>query len=584
MKPRRARSWPALFAATLLFSAIGTLALAQPGDGEAFVYELRQGGAVLGEVGIDMERGSDGYLSESYVELPGLLTLNDVLVTGPDGAALSYELSGTVRGIAIAMTADFHDGGASFHLTQAGQEAEFDLASDEPLYVVDNNFLDGFQVIAYEAVRRGEPMDVAAVVPQGGAIGRVAAQLRSATERVDIGANEVEARGLDVVLTVGPQQIAAVAWLDDSGTILALDQPLGGIRFEQVTPGTDGVDGSPGRPAGGPGQEAAETAEELLARTASCVETRGLDIESTGASLYGLLSLPVERPARGAPTLVLLPGSGPTDVAGNSPPLITNSGYEQVANLLGCAGYGVLRVAKLGIPPSTGDANAVSLDTYVQNTADWLVGLADTDGVDAGRLGLIGHSEGGLIALEATASGAVDVDVLVLIAAPGVTMGDLIRAQFIESARRSGFDETSVAAIVDDVDELLEAIRTSEGSRLELTGGLADNQVAPAFAPVAGLLRSEIDVDPVELAEQVEVPTLVIHGLKDVQVVPENGRALAGALHDVLLLEPPDLTHNLVDTRLPAEALPLPGPDATVSDTMIRALVTFLNGTLKLAN
>src|SRR5690606_17619277 len=139
-----------------------------------------------------------------------------------------------------------------------------------------------------------------------------------------------------------------------------------------------------------------------------------------------------------APTLLVLPGSGAVDLAGNALPIIRNSGLEQLAFALGCHGYGVLRVAKLGIPPSTGDGNAVTLDTYAQNTADWLALLASHPGVDPRRLGLIGHSEGGLIALYAAATGLVDPAVLVLIAAPGRPMDVLLEEQLIARAAEGG--------------------------------------------------------------------------------------------------------------------------------------------------
>lgn len=67
---------------------------------------------------------------------------------------------------------------------------------------------------------------------------------------------------------------------------------------------------------------------------------------------------------------MVLPGSGAVDLAGNALPIIGNSGLEQLAHALGCRGYGVLRVAKLGIPPSTGDGNAVTPDADAGAGAD----------------------------------------------------------------------------------------------------------------------------------------------------------------------------------------------------------------------
>ena len=86
-----------------------------------------------------------------------------------------------------------------------------------------------------------------------------------------------------------------------------------------------------------------------------------------------------------------------------------------------------------------------------------------------------------------------------------------------------------------------------------------------------------------ETARSSEAPTLVAQGLKDIQVLQVDGRRLADALQNALHLEFPDLTHNLVETSLPAEAMLLPGGDSVVSETLVTALATYLNGTLRLA-
>lgn len=560
--------------AALLVAAGAAGAQAAPGGD---VFALTQRGVAIGEASVNVVESPDGFTSNSYVDLPGVIHLEDELVTGPDGAARSYVVAGTVQGVPIEMRMAFGPEGASVDLTQAGREQSFALPSAEPLYVVDNNFLDGVQVLASVALRDPEsPVDVAIVVPLSAALGRMTLDVRDGTERVELPAGRFEATVIDAVLAVGPQVVEYVLWADEGGRLLALEQPATGIRFDL-------------RPAGQadaaeqPTQEPVETAEELLERTGACVVTRELTVESAGATLYGQLTLPVDAPARGAPTLLLLPGSGAVDVDGNAAPVIRNAGYRQLAQSLGCAGYGVLRVAKMGIPPSTGDANAATLQSYAADVAAWFDALAQEPGVDASRLGIIGHSEGGLIALYAVAEGYVEPDVVVTIAAAGRPFGVLLEEQIVASARRGGVPGEQLEAYAADTRELLDAIRASSGQALELTGGLEDNAVAPLFAAAAGLLRSELDVDPQALAARVTVPALVLQGLKDVQVLQVDGQLLAQALPQAVHLELPDLTHNLVDTRLPAEAKLMPAPTDAISETLVAALATFLNGTLKLA-
>ncbi len=559
---------------------------AGPAVAEAVVYQLSQGGVALGDVGVAVSETAEGFRSESWVDLPGLLKFDDVLVTGPDGAAVSYQLAGVVQGIDVAMSVTFDTEGAHAELTQADQSGSFSVPSSEPLYVFDNNLVDGLQVLLHVASRSPEaPLDVAIIVPQAGALGRVQVGIRSGpagVSEVEAVGRSVSARGADVVMQVGPQRLEFEAWIDEDGVLVALDQPVGAVRYARRYDLSRGAQGGTG---GGP--LPVNAAEELIAATSECVETRELSVVSTGTTLRGVLSLPrqasVAPTGSGAPTLVLLPGSGAVDLDGNAAPLIGNSGYHQLANALGCHGYGVLRIAKLGIAPSSGDANDVTLSTYAQNTRDWLDLLAATPGVDPARLGLIGHSEGGLIALYAATEGYVEPAALVLIATPGRPLDALLREQLLASLVRAGTDQEALAAYAGQIDELLAAVRASTGTALDLSGDLADNEFAPLFAPVAGLLRSEFEVDPAELASRVRAPTVVIQGLKDVQVLRVDGAALAAALPAALHLELADLTHNLVDTPLAAEAMLLPGRDAVISQTLVTALATYLHGSLKLA-
>lgn len=380
-------------------------------------------------------------------------------------------------------------------------------------------------------------------------------------------------------------------WVDEAGEVLVLRQPLAGIEFVRRPAPEEGESVVSELPAATPLTSAAA----LLEERAACVDERNVSVTSTGATLAGVLTLPVAPRGsdgeRGSPALLLLPGSGPIDVDGNSLPSIANSGYRQLAYSLGCQGYAVLRVAKLGIPPSTGDGNAVTLDTYAENTAAWLGLLAEEPGVDAGRIGLMGHSEGGLVALFAIASGHVAPQALVLLATPGRNTAEIVEEQVIASARRSGGSPQEMEELRQETREALAALRQVEGHTLELTGALAQNRIAALFAHAAGLMRSQLEVQPDELlagitdAGTVEPRrVLIVQGEKDLQITLVDAGRLAAAAPGATMLQMPDLVHNLFDVAGPAELGLLPGPDTPLSDTLLRALGTFLDGSLRTAS
>ncbi len=582
-----ARAVGAALAAACLLS---TPALAQDGaetttasPSSHTVYELTQSQIPLGEAGVLIESSDTGYVSTSYVVLHGLIDVSNELVTRPDGTAISYSLSGTSQGSEVSVEVDFTEEGAVLFIDAAGIESSVEIESGGPFYVVDNNFIDGFQILANALKSSGaEQLDVPVIVPQVASVGRAVVRSTGVSKAVVTDDERVDAHEVEVTLKVLNQEIAVDLWLDDAGEIAVMEQAVGAIRFERSRAATAEAAGA--ARDGDSSADRRETAEEVLERTAACVELSKVEVRSAGALLQGLLSLPTAMDsARGAPTLILLPGSGAVDLRGNAPPLISNAGYEQLANSLGCSGYGVLRIAKLGIPPSTGDPNAVTLDTYAFNTADWLDVLAETPGVDPHRLGVIGHSEGGLIALYGTALGIIEPKAIVLISTPGRPMDVLLREQILASARRGGADDAALEQLGEQFDEVIDAVKTSTGTTLEVTEELADNPVVSLFAFATGLLRSEMAQDPAQLIAEVDVPIVIFQGGKDLQVLPVDGRILSEAAPHALLLELPDLTHNLVDVAGPAVSGLVPAHDAAISRTLVAALASYLNGTLRLA-
>lgn len=606
MKQNLKRNLMALLGALLLgLAAIGaaqtnTAQTDTASTAVVYTYDISQFGQTLGQTTMGLQRGPNGYTTDSNVNVAGIFLADNHMEARPDGSALAYSIEGTAQGAPFRIDVAFTDAGAELTLVQGGVTQNMTLPSEAPLYVVDNNFLEGFQLMADQVMASGEQQVFTALVPQ------VAAQATLGVSAPKAGT--VEYRGstldvtqLDVAYVVGGQTLTMQLFLDADGHILVLEQQPGAVRFVRHAPEA-GASGAPAEESDASADERAEkadaeladkataqpvTAEAALRINAQCLMEQELSVRSTGETLVGRLTLPVSATLEGgapAPTLLLLPGSGAVDMDGNALPFITNAMYKQLAFELACNGYGLLRVAKLGIAPSSGDANAVTLATYAQNAADWLALLAEQPGVDPNRLGLIGHSEGGLISLYTVAEGYAAPAVVVLLASPGRPLDAVLREQLLASFTRSGITGAALTELERQTDEAIAAIHNVEGTALVLEGDLAENQIAASFAHAAGLLRSMMAVDPAELAAEVGAPTLVAQGLKDVQITQADSGRLQAALASGTLLEFANMGHSFNHVPGDPESGMLPRADEVVSPTLVRALTTWLHGHLRTAH
>ncbi len=311
-----------------------------------------------------------------------------------------------------------------------------------------------------------------------------------------------------------------------------------------------------------------------LARQAACLRAQPVAVDSTGAVLHGTLTLP--RSGAGPfSAVLLLPGSGPVDENGNAPGALGNSMYQQLAYDLTCEGYAVLRYDKLGLAPSTGNGNDVTLATYVRNTRDLVTWLARRSAINPHEIILMGHSEGGLIAL--AAAPGLKIAGVISLEGPGEPMARIIESQAIAEAKLRGASRAQIARERAQIDATLAAIRHSHGVSLSLGGALARNPFARLFAPAAGLLRSEIDVDPAQLARAIHVPMLITQGGKDVQVLPGNGQRLARAAPQATLARFPDMTHDLIHCAGKAIACVMPQPGDLLDAHLVARVVRWLD-------
>lgn len=235
-----------------------------------------------------------------------------------------------------------------------------------------------------------------------------------------------------------------------------------------------------------------------------------------------------------APVVLIIPGSGPTDRDGNSPLGVKAASYRLLAEELAAKGVSTVRIDKRGMFASAGavpDANAVTIEDYARDTRAWVAATRQRTG--AGCVWLLGHSEGGLVAL-LTAQRDEGICGLVLVATAGRPLGDMLKEQLRANPANAPLLEQATTA----VDAL------AAGKRVDVTS--LPPPLAPLFqSAVQDFLISAFALNPAQLANDLRKPVLIVQGTRDIQVGVSDAHALKVAAPSSTLALLPDTNHVL---------------------------------------
>jgi uncharacterized protein len=286
-------------------------------------------------------------------------------------------------------------------------------------------------------------------------------------------------------------------------------------------------------------------------------------------SLAGTLTMP--RGPGPFPAAILLAGSGPLDRDeaddGHRPFLV-------LADYLTRKGIAVLRYDKRGVGKSTGNYDEATTADFASDAEAALSFLKTRKEIATGKIGLVGHSEGGIIA-PMIASHSSDVAWIVMLAG-SATKGEetlLLQSDLItraagmsdeQVAKSLEFDKQSYLLVREEKDR---AMRESKLGELIKVSGLGP-AMPPAFLQrqihwiSSPWFRFFLDYDPVPALQKTKCPVLALSGEKDLRVPPkENLPLIRKALQeagnkDVQVTELPGLNHLFQHcvTGLPTES------------------------------
>jgi pimeloyl-ACP methyl ester carboxylesterase len=294
------------------------------------------------------------------------------------------------------------------------------------------------------------------------------------------------------------------------------------------------------------------------------------DNQQDKIKLAATLTLP--RGAGPFPAVVLITGSGQQD---RNEALLGHQPFLVLADYLTRRGIAVLRADDRGMGGTSKGAASDTSENYMYDALAGVEFLKSRKEINPKQIGLVGHSEGGMIAPMAAAKSA-DVAFIVLMAGPGIPGDKLLMMQnqliataecnaevkesMAQSARLFELvkNETDIAVAKQKIEA--ERVKLEEASRKKL-----EAQLSGAKAQLNGLMTPWfhyfLNYDPRPTLLKVHVPVLAINGSTDTQVPPkEDLEAIDQALkdagnHDYKIVLLPKLNHlfQTSETGAPSE-------------------------------
>ena len=253
------------------------------------------------------------------------------------------------------------------------------------------------------------------------------------------------------------------------------------------------------------------------------------DSPGAGVTLAGTLTLP--KGPGPFPGVLLIAGSGPQD---RNASIANHWPFLLLADALTRKGIAVLRYDKRGIGQSTGNSDAATTMDLAADAQAALAFLKSRKEIDATHLGVLGHSEGAMIAAY-LAGHLRDVAWLVLLAAPATSGDQTLLNQSELIGRAGGLNDDQLDASLGFDKEAYDLVRKEKDPSAlsqKLVALIKDTGLDSALPPAAletqlrmltsPWFRFFLDYDPLPNLKLVKCPVLALYGLKDLQVSPET--------------------------------------------------------------
>lgn len=474
----------------------------------------------------------------------------EVRYTG-DWRVRDFRLEGTARGVSQTVHTVFEGTQARSDVETGGQATQkTDTIDANAVAVLPNTFFGPFEAVAARLRNTAAGSDIPVYgVPAVSFTIRVG---EGSTQQIQTAARTINARRTPVKMILPGAEIDADMWTDENSRMIRLSVPAQSLEVVR--------------------EDVASVASRSI--TISRPNDESVKIPANGFVLAGTLSRPAQAGATRLPAVVLVGGSGPTDRDGLAfgIPIL-----GQIADAVADAGFVVLRYDKRGIGQSGGRAESAGLVDYAEDARAAVKFLSGRKDVDPRRIALVGHSEGGAVALIAAAKDK-RIAAVGLLAATGVTGAELILAQQRRLLDRTKLSVEEKQAKIELQKRIHEAVLTGKGWDA-IPADVRRTVDNPEF-------QSILTNDPAKIMPDVKQPLLVVQGELDTQVEPPNAERLAALARQRKNARPVDLVkaagvnHLLVPAATGEVDEYGRLANTHVSPAVIEAIVTWLKKTL----
>lgn len=191
--------------------------------------------------------------------------------------------------------------------------------------------------------------------------------------------------------------------------------------------------------------------------------TENVSFDNEGVTLSGILTFP----ATGGPFpgVVLFSGSGPQDRDGFTRAIPGYKPFAVIAEHLADNGYAVLRYDDRGVGESSGDYIKATEDDFIKDAESAVKYLMSRNEIDAKYVGVLGHSEGALIAAQVSAN-IPDVVFIISLAGGAVDGKSLLLRQAQRQAEAEGMSSDDVAKLIEQQSHIFDLVLAKDWQEL----------------------------------------------------------------------------------------------------------------------